>query len=97
MFCGIFGHKPTGGFLSVSGHFPTSVDENFSTYLVVGPMCRHAKDLPTLLHVFSGGKTEKLRLHEPLYTKDIKVFCYCSTSLSFYATVNNIVRISDLL
>lgn len=73
MFNGIFGHKPTGGLLSVTGHFPTSTDEMFSKYLVVGPMCRYAKDLPTLLHIMAGPNADKLRLNEPLYTRDIKV------------------------
>lgn len=73
LFNGIFGHKPTGGLLSVKGHFPYSSDECFSNYLVVGPMCRYATDLPTLLHIMAGSKADKLRLNEPLFTKDIKV------------------------
>lgn len=73
MFNGIFGHKPTGALLSVEGHFPYSKDEYFRNYLVVGPMCRYAKDLPTLMHIMAGPNADKLRLNEPLYTKDIKV------------------------
>lgn len=73
MFNGIFGHKPTGGLLSVEGHFPYSKDGSFKNYLVVGPMCRYAKDLPTLMHIMAGPNADKLRLNEPLYTKDIKV------------------------
>lgn len=73
MFNGIFGHKPTGSVMSVHGHFPASTDENFSKYLVVGPMCRYAKDLPTLVYIMCGENAAKLRLKEPLFTKDIKV------------------------
>lgn len=73
MFNGIFGHKPTGGLCSVEGHFPYSKDGAFRNYLVVGPMCRYAKDLPTLMHIMAGPNADKLRLNEPLYTKDIKV------------------------
>lgn len=73
MFNGIFGHKPTGTVMSVNGHFPKSEDELFSKYLVVGPMCRYARDLPTLVHIMSGKNAPKLRLDEQLYTKDIKV------------------------
>lgn len=73
LFNGIFGHKPTGGLLSIINHFPFSADPCFSNYLVVGPMCRYAKDLPTLLHIMAGKKADKLRLNEPLYTKDVKV------------------------
>lgn len=73
MFNGIFGHKPTGGLMSIEGHFPNSTDKLFSKYLVVGPMCRYAKDLPTLVHIMCGKNASKLRLDEQLYTKDIKV------------------------
>lgn len=85
LFNGIFGHKPTGGLLSVINHFPYSTDEAFSNYLVVGPMCRYAKDLPTLLHIMAGKKADKLRLNEPLYTKDIKVIKYYPVFLSLSA------------
>lgn len=98
LFNGIFGHKPTGGLLSVIGHFPYSTDECFSNYLVVGPMCRYAKDLPTLLHIMAGKKAEKLRLNEPLYTKNIKVsnrfdknlisFCQTWTLLDHFVNRN---------
>lgn len=73
MFNGIFGHKPTGTVVSVTGHFPSSADECFNKYLVIGPMCRYAKDLPTLVHIMAGKNAYKLRLDEQLYTKDIKV------------------------
>lgn len=73
LFNGIFGHKPTGGVMSVEGHVPRSLDDCFDKYLTVGPMCRYAKDLPTLVHIMSGKNASKLRLDEPLYTKDIKV------------------------
>lgn len=74
MYCGIFGHKPTGGIVSVDGHFPTSPDEGFRKMLVVGPMSRYAKDLPTLLHIMAGEeKAKALKLTEPLKTKDVKV------------------------
>lgn len=73
MFNGIFGHKPTGGLISIDGHFPSSTDKYFSEYLVLGPMCRYAKDLPTLMHIMAGPNADKLRLTEQLLTKHIKV------------------------
>lgn len=73
-FNGIFGHKPTGGVVSVEGHFPNSTDKSFGKYLVIGPMCRYAKDLPTLVHIMSGKNASKLRLDEQLYTKDIRIY-----------------------
>lgn len=50
-----------------------SSDEKFSTFLTVGPMCRYAKDLPTLVHIMAGSKAYKLRLDETVFTKDIKI------------------------
>lgn len=72
LFNGIFGHKPTDGLISVTGHYPASVD-NFRGCLTVGPMCRYARDLPTLIHLMAGKNASKLRLDEPLRTVDIKV------------------------
>lgn len=72
MFNGIFGHKPTDGLISIVGHFPASED-NFQGFLALGPMCRYARDLPTLVHLMAGKNGAKLRLNEPLRTVDIKV------------------------
>uniref|UniRef100_U5ELF6 Putative amidase n=1 Tax=Corethrella appendiculata TaxID=1370023 RepID=U5ELF6_9DIPT len=74
LFNGIFGHKPTGGVIPLNGHFPNCPDENFQQYLTIGPMCRYAKDLSTLMHVMSGSNASKLKLDEIVYTKDIKIF-----------------------
>ncbi|XP_053691584.1 fatty-acid amide hydrolase 2-B-like [Sabethes cyaneus] len=73
LFNGIFGHKPTAGAISIKGHFPSSSDEKFSNFLTVGPMCRYAKDLPTLVHIMAGSRAYKLRLDETVYTKDIRI------------------------
>ncbi|XP_058453043.1 fatty-acid amide hydrolase 2-B-like [Malaya genurostris] len=73
LFNGIFGHKPTAGVISIDGHFPTSSDEKFTNFLTVGPMCRYAKDLPTLVHIMAGPRAYKLRLDETVYTKDIRI------------------------
>lgn len=83
LFNGIFGHKPTGGAVSVNGHFPNSIDPDFGKYLVTGPMCRYAKDLPTILHIMAGENAPKLRLDEQLYTKDIKVQLHVFISFFF--------------
>lgn len=73
-FNGIFGHKPTAGIISLDGHFPNSTDKNFNKYLTIGPMCRYAKDLPTLTHLMCDDKyRNQLRLDQPLHTKDIKI------------------------
>jgi fatty acid amide hydrolase 2 len=74
LFNGIFRHKPTAGIISLDGHFPKSSDKNYNKYLTIGPMCRYAKDLPTLTYLMADEKFHKeLRLDQPLLTKDIKI------------------------
>lgn len=72
LFNGIFGHKPTAKVVSLVGHLPESNHE-IDDYLVIGPMARYAKDLPILVHIMAGPNAAKLRLTEPINTKDIKV------------------------
>ncbi|XP_063695622.1 fatty-acid amide hydrolase 2-B-like [Culicoides brevitarsis] len=74
LFTGIFGHKPTSSVISIDGHFPYCKDPHFQNYLAVGPMCRYAKDLYPLVQIMSGENAKKLRLDEPILTKDIKIF-----------------------
>lgn len=83
LFNGIFGHKPTAGIVSLDGHFPTSTDKNFNQYLTIGPMCRFAKDLPTLTHLMVDEKFHSmLQLDQPLHTKDIKIYYLTSAGFS---------------
>lgn len=70
-FNGIFGHKPTAKVISLDGHLPKSTPE-IDNYLVIGPMARYAKDLPILVHIMAGSNADKLRLTEPINTRDIK-------------------------
>lgn len=84
LFNGIFGHKPTSGVIALEGHFPSSSDKNFNKYLTIGPMCRYAKDLPTLTYLMVDEKYHsKLRLDQPLNTKDIKIYYLESAGYSF--------------
>lgn len=84
LFNGIFGHKPTAGIISLDGHFPSSSDKNFNKYLTIGPMCRYAKDLPTLTHLMVDEQFhEKLKLDQPLHTKDIKIYYLTSAGFSY--------------
>ncbi len=52
-FCGIPGHKPSGGLLPTEGHWPTLGDGTDKS-LTVGPMVRRAEDLLPLVRVFGG-------------------------------------------
>lgn len=51
-FCGIFGHKPTGGLVPNTGHWPG--EPGAGPVLVIGPMTRSAADLMPLLRVMAG-------------------------------------------
>lgn len=53
-FNGVFGHKPTGGLVPSTGHFPTSENEALR-YLTTGPLARRAEDLMPLLRILAGG------------------------------------------
>lgn len=89
MFCGIFGHKPTSGLVSIEGHFPYSDDKNFIKYLTIGPMCRYAKDLPTLTCIMSNENYHaQLRLDQPIHTKDIDM--YYLTSVGYSLSIWNV-------
>ncbi|EDV49972.1 fatty-acid amide hydrolase 2-A [Drosophila erecta] len=74
LYCGIFGHKPSGSVFSAKGHFPNSTDPNIGHYFVEGPISRFAEDLSELLQIMAGKENaSKLRLNEPIQLKQIKV------------------------
>ncbi|XP_065833428.1 fatty-acid amide hydrolase 2-like [Oscarella lobularis] len=53
-FCGVFGHKPTPGLVNNLGQYPHAESNTLGTRLLAtGPICRHAEDLPLLVHVMS--------------------------------------------
>ncbi|XP_035438635.2 fatty-acid amide hydrolase 2-B isoform X1 [Spodoptera frugiperda] len=71
-FCGVFGHKPTPGVISIEGHIPTLSDEQFPRFLTVGPMTRRADDLPLLMSVMAGPHNT-LNLDKPVDMREVKV------------------------
>lgn len=74
MYNGIYGHKPTPGYVSINGHFPNSTDEDFSKFLVIGPLTRYVEDLQPMLKIMSGDKAKHLKLDEEVDIKTFKVF-----------------------
>lgn len=52
-FNGVFGHKPTGGWVPATGQFPIAA-EGASRYLTTGPLCRSARDLWPLMEILAG-------------------------------------------
>jgi fatty acid amide hydrolase 2 len=52
-FCGVFGHKPSGGLVPGSGQYPIAHGPALR-YLSTGPLCRRAEDLWPLLGILAG-------------------------------------------
>lgn len=51
-FCGTVGHKPSGGLISMFGHFPENLPG--TNYLCAGPLCRRVGDVLPILRVLVG-------------------------------------------
>ena len=51
-FCGTVGHKPSGGLIPLTGHFPANIPG--TNYLCAGPLCRRVGDVMPILRVLSG-------------------------------------------
>ena len=55
LYCGLFGHKPTGGTVPNTRTLPhVAADSRVSEYCQLGPTTRHAKDLFPLLTTLAG-------------------------------------------
>ncbi|MGB0641354.1 MAG: amidase, partial [Myxococcota bacterium] len=54
-FCGVVGHKPTGGLVPNTGHFPEgSLGVDGGRFLSVGPLTRSVDDAWTILKIIAG-------------------------------------------
>ncbi|XP_075220056.1 fatty-acid amide hydrolase 2-like isoform X2 [Lycorma delicatula] len=74
MFTGIFGHKPTPGYIGLGGHYPYAANDDFENFLCVGPMTRYAEDLKLLLKTIAGKNAEALKLDEKVNLKNLKIY-----------------------
>ena len=52
-FCGIAGHKPTGGLVPTTGHYPPASGDA-GAFLTIGPMARTVADLRLLMKILQG-------------------------------------------
>lgn len=52
-FNGVFGHKPTGGLVPNTGHFPPATNL-LQRYVTTGPIARRAEDLLPVLRILAG-------------------------------------------
>lgn len=67
---GVFGHKPTNGYIPITGHMPYVEDEEILNMIVVGPMTRYAKDLPLLFDIMSEGRVAR----SEVALADVKIY-----------------------
>ncbi|XP_042911833.1 fatty-acid amide hydrolase 2-like isoform X2 [Parasteatoda tepidariorum] len=72
-FNGVFGHKPTRGIVSNTGHYPTPAP-SLQTFLMTGPMCRYASDLLPMTKVLAGNNSSKLKLDEKVNFREMKIY-----------------------
>ncbi|XP_012348721.1 fatty-acid amide hydrolase 2-B-like isoform X1 [Apis florea] len=73
LFCGIFGHKPTAGIVSIAGHLPL-IHGNVNYMFVIGPMTRYAEDLNLMMNVLTSKCEKPLRSYDSIELKNLKVF-----------------------
>ena len=57
-YCGVYGHKPTFGIITMQGHeLPGMINIDSLDIEVVGPMARSASDLALALEIMAGPDT----------------------------------------
>lgn len=75
MCCGVFGHKPTSRIISIKGHYPIGDYDQYSEYLVVGPMTRYSIDLRLMTKIMSDSKIlPSLNLDEKVDLSKLTVY-----------------------
>jgi len=75
LYCGVYGHKPTPGYIGIDGHIPVSEDPEWGNFFSIAPMCRYAEDLPLYMRaICDPEKRDNLRLNEPVDLKKVKVY-----------------------
>jgi fatty acid amide hydrolase 2 len=74
-FCGLFGHKPTNGTVSIAGTYIHEGDSGAQESLqCLGPLTRHAEDLAPLLEVLLGDNNHLLQLGAEVHFTRCRLF-----------------------
>ncbi|XP_052811555.1 fatty-acid amide hydrolase 2-like isoform X2 [Mya arenaria] len=71
-FCGIFGHRPSRGFVPNEGQFPMAGGRE-QDLLSTGPMCRYMEDIVPTLKVMAG-KDEQVDLNKKVDVSKLTVY-----------------------
>ncbi|VDD95154.1 unnamed protein product [Enterobius vermicularis] len=87
-FNGIFGLKPTPGFVPLTGHWPAA--EGYRVEMLrIGPMCRYAEDLLLVLKVLVGNElAATLQLQNPVNLRKLRLFYMEGLKTPFAQTVS---------
>ena len=74
-FCGLFGHKPSAGIVSVRGSTVVDPPDGYVSIMTsLGPLSRHAEDLVPMLKAILNGHHEKLALNEVVPLSKLQYF-----------------------
>ncbi|CAD5210040.1 unnamed protein product [Bursaphelenchus xylophilus] len=74
-FNGVFGLKPSSGFIPTSGHIPRATTENRVNMFSIGPLCRYARDLSLMFKIMVGPEiSARLQLDRPVPLARTRVF-----------------------
>lgn len=75
-FCGIYGHKPSRGVISIQEPWPGDEDDiyNLDQFSSTGPMCRYAQDLRLLTEVLAGDTIAKIDWYKKVDFRNVKVY-----------------------
>lgn len=75
-FCGIYGHKPSRGVISIQRSWPPLTEKagDIMRYVSYGPMCRYVQDLTLLTEVLAGDTASKLKLHQKVNFSNVKIY-----------------------
>lgn len=73
-FCGVWGHKPSVGIVSIDNHLPSSNDNKFESVLTLGPLTRYQSDLLLSLSVLLKKDAKSLILKKSVNLHEITIY-----------------------
>lgn len=72
-YCGLFGHAPTPGVISLDGMYPTPC-KSWGRFLSFGPICRYAEDMKPVLKAMAGSSSKLFNLDENVSFQDLTIY-----------------------
>lgn len=72
-YCGLFGHAPTPGVISLDGMYPTPC-KSWGRFLSFGPICRYAEDMRLVLKAMAGSSVDQFNLDEQVSFRELTIY-----------------------